>query len=302
MTQNFRLKAVLMVLTGLFLTAAASAHDNSRDFLVKEMMVEQADGAKNHVRVYAKSASEGDWVAIIPSLGRGVEDYTEDYNSSLTIRLARAGFRVLLIQPRGIGKSTGTLDPAETRMDLLAGDLLRSFDAVGAAKVTLVGHAFGNRLSRFFATQQPARVAHVVLIASGGNFEMSDEQIRCLSGSFNLANPEEKRIEDLACAFFAKGNDPSIWLDGWYPRLAMAQIAAATNVDGEFFKRAGGKPILLIQPGEDFIAPPELSGRVLAAELGEQVTYAEVPFSGHAITSEQPDIVAALIIEYLRRN
>jgi pimeloyl-ACP methyl ester carboxylesterase len=60
----------------------------------------------------------------------------------------------------------------------------------------------------------------------------------------------------------------------------------------------GGKPILLIQPVEDFIAPPEDAGRPLAAQLGDQVTYVEMENTGHALLPERPNAVAARIIAF----
>lgn len=56
-----------------------------------------------HIEVIAQGL--GPVIVILPSLGRGAEDY--DVVSSL---LARDGFRVLRPQPRGVGASTGPHD------------------------------------------------------------------------------------------------------------------------------------------------------------------------------------------------
>ncbi|MGH9783594.1 MAG: alpha/beta fold hydrolase, partial [Terriglobia bacterium] len=47
----------------------------------------------------------GDPIVFIPSRGRGVEDFDD-----LSKRLVKAGYRVILPQPRGIGRSQGPLD------------------------------------------------------------------------------------------------------------------------------------------------------------------------------------------------
>lgn len=272
------------------------------DHVVTEKMVVQPDGATSHVRVFAKDAAAGAWIAIAPSLGRGVEDYTEDYASTLTSRLVAAGYRVILVQPRGIGRSTGDLTPSAMSMSLFANDLKTAFDSIGAQRVNLIGHAFGNRLARTFATLFPDRVDRVVLLASGGDFDMGPEREACLRDSFDLGLERQARLRALQYAFFARGNDPSVWLNGWYPALAAAEIHAGSTVNGDFFKAAGGRPILLIQAGEDNIAPPALAGRVLAQELGAQVTYAEIPFAGHAMSSEQPDLIADIVLLFLART
>lgn len=280
------------------------AQDSSTawDYVVDDRIIDHGNGVANHVRVFAVDENTGPWLSIVPSLGRGVEDYTEDYASTLTRRFVEAGYRVALIQPRGIGKSTGDLSPSNISMSQLAGDLKASFDALGIDRVNLIGHAFGNRLARTYTTLYPDTVDHLALMASGGNFEMSGDQQKCLRNSFNLKLPDEERIKDVACAFFAKGNDASVWLEGWYPALAQAEIQASTMINGDYFKAAGGKPFLLVQAGEDFIAPPDKAGRVLAADLGPQVTYAEVPHAGHALSSEQPDIVAAIILAHFSQE
>ncbi|MCA0871996.1 alpha/beta hydrolase [Seohaeicola saemankumensis] len=291
--------ATLALLTGPIM---AQENETAWDYVVADRVIDHGNGIANHVRVFAFDTDSGPWLSIIPSLGRGVEDYTEDYGSTLTRRFVEAGYRVVLVQPRGIGKSHGDLAPASVSMSQLAADLKASFDALGIDRVNLIGHAFGNRLARTFATLYPDTVDHLALMASGGNFEMSAEQRRCLRNSFDLSLPDDQRIKDLACAFFASGNDAGVWLKGWYPELARAEIQASSMIDGDFFKAAGGKPFLLVQAGEDFIAPPDKAGRVLQADLGAQVTYAEVPHAGHALSSEQPDIIAAIILAHFARD
>jgi len=274
--------------------------NTAADYLAEDLVIEHGD-ASNHVRLYRLDDSTGETITIIPSLGRGVEDYTEDYDSTLTTRLVEAGFKVILIQPRGIGKSTGNLNPASVGMKMLADDIKATLDSMNIKKLHIAGHAFGNRLGRTFATMYPDYVDHVILLASGGNFKIGPEAENCLRGSINMKLAEDERLKNIHCAFFAEGNDASVWLQGWYPRLAAAQINAATTIDTDFYKAAGGKNILLIQATEDFIAPPELAGKALAAELGAQLSYVEVENAGHALTSEQPEIVAKIMIEYLGR-
>ncbi|MEA1893065.1 MAG: alpha/beta hydrolase, partial [Campylobacterota bacterium] len=162
------------------------------------------------------------------------------------------------------------------------------------------GHAFGNRLARTFTTLYPSYVEALILMASGGNFEMNEKQKSCLSGSVNPKLDYDERLKAIECAFFAKGNDASVWMKGWYPELADAQVLASQMINGEFFKRAGGKSFMLIQAKEDFIAPPDKAGKILKAELGSQVTYVEIAHAGHALSSEQPELIVEEILGYLQ--
>lgn len=270
------------------------------DHLIAERVVAHGP-ASNHVRIYGIDSGRGEYVSVLPSLGRGVEDYTEQYESTITTRLVEAGYRVILIQPRGIGRSTGDLTPENASMGLFARDIKAVLDNLGIEKVNLIGHAWGNRLARTFSTLYPDYVDKLALLAAGGGDEKSEQQMTCLKSSFDLALDESKRLDAVGRAFFAKGNDPRIWLDGWYPALARAQLLAAERIDGDFFKKAAGKPFLLVQAEEDFISPPDTAGKPLARELGNQVTYVEIPHAGHALTSERPDAIATYVIDYFRQ-
>ncbi len=281
---------------------ASGENETLPEIKFEEGFVTKAQGGLNEVWTYEAPDPERGWVTLVPSLGRGVEDFREEFGSTLAVELAQAGYSVLLIQPRGIGRSKDSLDPAEITMEVLAKDIDSALNALEIDKISLIGHAFGNRLSRYFAATRTERVDRLVLLAAGGDFELSAEQQGCLFGSFNLAASDETRMEAIRCAFFAQGQDPHVWLDGWYPELALAQVAAAQSVQSDDFKRAGGVPFLLVQPAQDFIAPPDLAGRPLAEELGAQVTYVEIAGAGHALLPEQPDKVAEVIVDYLGRD
>lgn len=284
-----------------FAVVGTAAVPVASDFLVIDTIVKHG-AASNHVRVYATDREKGEYILIVPSYGRGVEDYTEAYNSTITTRLAQAGYRVVLVQPRGIGKSKGDLTPANASMSLFAQDIRNSMDALKIDRAHFIGHAFGNRLSRTFATLFPDRVDRVILMASGGNFAMTKEQENNLQNCFNMKLDPKTRLASIKTSFFAKGNDPSVWFNGWYPELAAAQTLAGRMVNGDFFKKAGGKPILLIQAKEDYIAPPEKAGLVLKSELGDQLTYLEIEHCGHALSSERPQEISRAVINYLRQQ
>ena len=54
------------------------------------------------MRIEVLSQGDGPPVVLLPSLGRGAEDF-----DPIAERLADAGYRVLRPQPRGIGRSEG---------------------------------------------------------------------------------------------------------------------------------------------------------------------------------------------------
>ena len=98
-------------------------------------------------------------------------------------------------------------------------------DGGGAALVA--GHAFGNRVARMLATDRPDLVRGVSLIAANVGHAPQTPPIReAIRDSANPALPDEERLKALSFAFFAPGNDPRPWLEGWHPDVLAAQRIA----------------------------------------------------------------------------
>ncbi|MGA3005976.1 MAG: alpha/beta fold hydrolase, partial [Acetobacteraceae bacterium] len=89
-----------------------------------------------------------------------------DYFDHLASVLVTRGFQTISINMRGVGGSRGSLDGA-TLHDLAA-DVAGVIKAIGCGPVHLVGHAFGNRIARCLAVDQPPLVRSVTLLAAGG--------------------------------------------------------------------------------------------------------------------------------------
>src|SRR5689334_10869421 len=87
-------------------------------------------------RLEILAEGHGPPVVLLPSLGRGAEDFDH-----IARRLADTGFRVLRPQPRGIGKSTGPWQGV-TLQDLAA-DIAAVIEHDNRGPAFVVGHAFG---------------------------------------------------------------------------------------------------------------------------------------------------------------
>jgi S-formylglutathione hydrolase len=233
----------------------------------------------------------GEPVVLLPSLGRGAVDFDD-----LANRLALAGHRVITPEPRGIGGSSGRLE--ELTLHDLARDVARVIEACGGRPVSVVGHAFGNRVARTLASDCPDLVRRVALLAAGGRTAVPPEVQLALIASFNPLQPLAQRLASIQLAFFASGNDPAVWLDGWHPHLAAAQLAAGAATPTDEWWGAGNAAILVVQALEDTVAPPE-NARLLAQDYGPRVRVAELPNAGHAMLPEQPEAIAKLLIDWL---
>ena len=239
------------------------------------------------------SQGQGPCFVLLPSLGRGQEDFDE-----LAERLAAAGFRVLRPEPRGIGGSS-PLQPGATLHDMAA-DVAAAIEAESAGPVIVAGHAAGNWVARVLSHDRPELVRAVALLAAVTGTDVDPEIRRSITGSFTLSLPEEERLAHLRRAYFAPGNDARVWLPGWHPAVSMAQrAAAAATTDKAWLRAAERHPLLYVAAAQDAIAAPP-SVEELRASLGPQVTRVVVEGAGHALLPEQPAAVAEALIAFAR--
>jgi pimeloyl-ACP methyl ester carboxylesterase len=250
------------------------------------------DGVNHPVRIDVMAQGQGPLVVILPSLGRSGDEFDE-----IAASLVAAGYRVLRPAPRGIDGSHG---PSEhVSLHDLAADVLAVIAFENAGPAVIAGHAFGNWIARVAAGDRPDVVRAVMILAAGPR-KVSPMAIRGLEHCLDLRLPDAERLHWLQATFFAKDNDASVWLHGWYPDAARLQRAAKAVTPIEGWWAAGGVPLLDVWAAEDAFAP-EGSGWRLADDLGDQVTSVRIADAGHALIPEQPDKVAQAMVDFLNQ-
>ncbi|MBI1262103.1 MAG: alpha/beta fold hydrolase [Rhizobiales bacterium] len=251
-------------------------------------------------RVESKSASldvhilgkpTGRTIVMLPSLGRGAADFT-----ALGAAMAEAGWQVILPEPRGIGDSKGPLEGLT--LNDLAEDIAAVIAACSEGPVVLLGHAFGNRLARCVAADQPALVSNLVLLACGGLLPIRREIYKAMMACIDMSRPDSERVPALQQAFFAEKSDPTVWIGDWWAEAAASQSAAVRATPVEDWWEAGGKSMLILQADEDAIALPE-NLEDLTRRLGDRITIVAVPEAGHAMLPEQPAFIADAVLNHL---
>lgn len=230
-------------------------------------------------------------VVLLPSLGRDSLDYDE-----VAAGLAGKGFRVLRPQPRGIGASTGPMDGL-TLHDY-ADDVAAVIEQQDAGPAVLVGHAYGHFVARMTAADHPQLVRGVV-VAAGAARTYPDSLSAMVAVAADPARPEAERLTALRGAFFAPGNDPTVWLTGWHPDVRAVQKAASDRTDKDSWWRVAPSPILDLQAGDDPWRPAATRTE-LTDEFGDVVSVAVVPKSSHALLPEQPAAVVDAITTWMR--
>ena len=287
----------LILLAALFGALALLAFVALRDNPARE-----ARGARRTARsgdaeihYFASGDEAAPTIALLPSYARSASDFNE-----LVSELNGAGYRTLAMQPRGIDGST--LPGLSVTLHTYAEDLRALLDAEGVAEpVTLIGHAYGNRVARAFASDFPERTRALVLLAAGGEEPTPPEVANSIPKALVGAWPEATRRRAIALGFFAEGQPvPDHWMAGWYPRAGIAQGRATANTPFHEWGAGGSAPILILQPAEDAAAPGGAGS--LKRRYPQRVELVVIEGAGHALLPEQPNEVSRAILSYLARS
>ncbi len=235
--------------------------------------------------------SRRETIVLLPSSQRDSLDFTD-----VAQGLAEQGFRVLRPQPRGMGRSSAPV--AGLTLQTLAADVDHVIKQLGGGRAIVAGHAYGHYVARVTDLHHPECVRGVVLLAAAAREPLAE-----LSTSLDIAadntRPEAERLMHLNRAFFAPGNDASVWLEGWYPQWrALYRLAAASPPKAHWWETTHS-PILEVQGAQDPWRPPA-SRAELQDKLGDTVSLCVIDDASHALIPEQPAAVIAAIVDWAR--
>jgi pimeloyl-ACP methyl ester carboxylesterase len=246
---------------------------------------------RNDTQIEVLAQGQGPLIVLLPSLGRGASDF-----DAIAARLT--GFRVLRPEPRGIGQSRGPMSGID--LHTYAADIAAVIENERGDPAFVVGHAFGNRVARMLAVRRPELVRAVSLVAANVGHAPSPPVVRAaIRASGDPALPDEERLKALQFAFFAPGNDASVWLEGWHPQVLAAQRIAGDKTARTEDYAAGNAPILYLQPDHDPLAHIE-DAQEFKRALGDRVTVVVIRNASHAVIAEQPEAVSDALIAYAR--
>ena len=229
------------------------------------------------------------------SLGRESSDFNE-----LAHAVSGAGYAVSLVEGPFLN---GAVPRVETPSLFDLADDVAVYLRTRPAPVFVLGHAFGNRLARAIAARHPELVQGVILIAAGGLKPIGRAAGRALLSCFDPEIDASAHEAAVRYGFFADANPvPDYWLRGWHPRTAQIQRHATQSVDSREWWAASEKPMLVIAALQDRIAPPEDTIDRLEADFPESVTGVRIDQAGHALLPEQPEQIAAAMLDWLDRQ
>ena len=243
------------------------------------------------VQIEVVAEGAGPAVVLLPSLARDSDDY-----DAVAEGLAAAGFLVLRPKPRGIGRSAGPM--TNITLHDLARDIAEVVDKLGGSRAVIVGHAYGNWVARMTAADHPELVRGVVIAAAAAK-TYAPELTKAVTSAGNPALSRDERLAALRFAFFAPGNDPTGWLNGWHPDIRDSQRAAAAAVRQDEWWSGGSAPLLDLQAAEDPFKP-EAKRNEMKDEFGQRVTVMVIPHASHALIPEQPQAVVAALVGWIK--
>ena len=225
---------------------------------------------------------------------------TVGYMEDLSRDLADAGYRVVRINFRGSGKSTGS--GKGITLHTLADDVAGVIQALKIEPVNIAGHAFGNRVARTLAADHPELVHTVILFAAGGKVPPKPPGEHALKVIFDPASTDADVLKEMKYMVGDPAEIPMAWKmiePSRAPEVAGLQRTAMENTPlKDWWAPPGQMQYLVIQGTDDQIAPPE-NGELLKKELGARVTLVSFPGAGHLLLVTEPKKAAAAVVSFL---
>jgi pimeloyl-ACP methyl ester carboxylesterase len=263
--------------------------------------------ASDGVRLYAEAHGEGPAVIFSCPLNTTRENWRPQ-----VAPLSAAGFRVVLWDYRGHGKSEAPHASGAYSIEPVVDDLGRVLDWAAAGEpAVLAGLSFGGLASLHFVLRHPERVRALVLIDSGPGFKNPKAQARWQASCEKTSSfIEAKGMAEFA----ARATELTVGRDLELPAARAAQAAIAEQAShglAEFGRRIAGpappvidelssieRPALVIvgEKDEAYLRAAE----VMTAKLpeAESVTLAG---AAHVVNIEATDAFNAAVLAFLER-
>jgi pimeloyl-ACP methyl ester carboxylesterase len=228
--------------------------------------------------------------------------------------LADAGFRVIVPDMRGYGRSDRPAEVSAYAMNALVADVAAVLDDAGAERAHVVGHDWGAGVAWAFATFAGERVDHLVTMSVGhpatfwaDGFEQHEKSWYMLL--FQFAGVAEEWLSANDWANFRR------W--GYHPDAdaAIARLDASGSLTPALnYYRANVPPESFLRTSLELppVQAPTMgiwSSRDMALTEGQMLRsernvaggwrYERVDGAGHWLQLEEPDAVNALLLDFL---
>jgi pimeloyl-ACP methyl ester carboxylesterase len=259
---------------------------------VEEGVVKLAD---SNIEYFSRG--EGETIVLLPA-----GTLTVGYLDGLAEALAKGGYRVIGINFRGSGKSTGP--STGVTLQTMANDVAGVIQALKLGSVHVVGNDFGNRVARVLDSSHPELIRSVILLAAGGKVPPKPPAARALSVIFNPASSDAEVLGAMKYMVVNPADVARVFQvlkSCRAPKAAGIEKAAAEATPlAAWWAPPGQTKYLILQGADDQIAPPA-NGVLLQKDLGGRATLVNVPQAGHLLPLEKTQTTASHMISFIRQ-
>jgi pimeloyl-ACP methyl ester carboxylesterase len=242
------------------------------------------------------SRGQGETIVLLPG-----GTLTVGYLDGLADVLAKPGYRVVGINFRGSGKSTGS--SKRVTLQTMADDVAGVVKELKLGPVHMAGNDFGNRVARMFAASHPDLTRSVILLAAGGKIQPRPAAYHALMVIFNPASTDAEALAVMPYLVSSPADSARIWKifkPSRAPGAAGIEREAAESTPLKTCWAPPGKTkYLILQGAADQIAPPE-NGEELKKELGDRAMLVNVTGAAHLLPLEQPETTASKVIAFIK--
>lgn len=241
---------------------------------------------------------KGSPILLLPDAG-----LNSDYLKDLSRALAKSGYQVVRINPRGTGKSTGK--SGEMNMHTLADDVAGVIRTLQLGIVDIAGHGFGNQVARMFTNDNPALVRSIILISVSGPTAPSPEAQTALQVALDPKTNDQDGLNAMPSFVGHLGDGPETWeaiKASRAPEAGKIQSAALKATPAaEWELPKGIAPVLVIQGSVDRITPPA-NGKSLQKTMGDnRVKVVTLPGAGHMLVMNRAQETADAMVDFIKK-
>jgi pimeloyl-ACP methyl ester carboxylesterase len=266
-------------------------------------MIRFAHNGSVRLAHYERGGPERPPLLLIRGLGRTAEHWSPAFLSALDPH-----FRVLLMDNRGVGRSSVPRPPYRTRD--MADDAAAVLDAFGVDRAHVFGISLGGMIAQELALRHPSRVERLVLgcTRAGGKLSPRMSVRAALGLVWPMRLPVEAAVRETARVVLSERffrEHPEV-VDDWvrlvreYPlqkRGVIGQLLAGARHDTSSRLGKLSIPTLVLSGDADLLIDIENSRR-LARALPD-AGLAILAGAGHDFPTEEPQATAQAVTEFL---
>ncbi len=166
-----------------------------------------------------------------------------------TESLAGAGFRAIVPDQRGHGRSDAPHDPARYGVPRMAADALELLDHLELPRAALMGYSLGARVAAFAAASHPRRVGVLVLSGMAANLMRELDESGAIAAALEAEDGAAASPRAAAFRAFAERTGADL------KALAACMRAGRLPITEEMLQRLS-MPVLVVVGERDEIAGP----------------------------------------------